>query len=141
MESVDESVEVTAFDTFSSTSTLEALDPSPSSPPSHGEVAPDFGIEKESTSPQQVKLKDHRGRGRPRRQASNMPQEEVAVTESKRKLRKRKNAELASEDPWTNLSKAPLLTPLSPKKPRQARALQKSQPPVNWIPLPLHAFH
>lgn len=131
---MDESVEMT----FSSTSTLEASDPSPNSPPSG--AASDFGIEKESTPPQPDKLQSHRGRGRPRRQAFHMPQE-VLGTESKRKLRTRKNAEVAVEDLWTNLSKAPLLTPLSPKKPRQARALQKPQTPVNWTPLPLYAFH
>ena len=139
---MDESVEVAGFDAFSesSTSALEAsLDPSPSGPPS--EVAPDFGVEKESTPPQPVQLQAHRGRGRPRRQASHIPQEEVAAIESKRKLRKRKNAEVASEDPWTNLSKAPLLTPLCPKKPHEARVLQKSQPPVNRTPLLFHEFH
>jgi hypothetical protein len=49
MESVDESVEMTAFDAFPSASPLEASDPNQSSPPS--EVAPDFCIVKESTSP------------------------------------------------------------------------------------------
>lgn len=131
MKSVDEIVEATAFDAFPSTSALEAFDTTPNNPAS--EVAPDFGIEKESTPPQPVELQAHRTRGRPRRQASHIPLEGVAVMESKRKLRTRKNAEVASEseDPWTNLSKAPLLTPLSPKKPRRERVLQKSQPPVN----------
>lgn len=136
---MDESVEITAFDAFSSTSTLEASDPSSSTP--LNEVAPDFAVEKESTPPPQpVKLQARRGRGRPCRQASRMPLE-VAVMESKRKLRTRKNADVPSEDPWTNLSKAPLLTPLSPKKNRQARALQKPQPPVNQTPLPIRALH
>ena len=128
MESVDKSVEVTVFDAFPSTSPLEASDQSQSSPPS--KVAPDFRIEKESTPPLPDKLQARRGRGRPRRQAPYMPQE-VAIMEPKRKLRIRKYTEVAPEDPWTNLLKAPLLTPLSPKKSGQARAFQKPQPPVN----------
>jgi len=132
---------MTVFDAFSSTATLEALDPSNPSPSSPlSEVAPDFGIEKESTPPQPVKLQANRGRGRPRRQASHISQEEVSVMESKRKLRTRKKAGVSSEDPWTDLLKAPLLTPLSPKKPTQAKALKKPQPPVNPTPLPYMHF-
>jgi hypothetical protein len=139
MESAGECLEVTAFDAVTSTSYLEALDPSPSGLQS--EVATDFGIENESTAQQPLKLQGHRGRGRPRRKASNMSQKEVAEMGSKRQLRTRKNADVASEDPWTNLSNAPLIKSLNPKKNDQALALQKSQPPVNWKLLPLHSFY
>jgi hypothetical protein len=72
-----------------------------------------------------------RARGRPRRQKTNVTLEEPAV-EPIRKLRSQKNSSKAtSRDPWTNLSNAPTLTPLSPKKSRGARALQRPpQPPV-----------
>jgi hypothetical protein len=119
-------------DAFSSPSLLEASASGLSGPPCN--VGPDFTIE-ESPLPQPVTLRAHRGRGRPRRQASDTPQE-VAVMEPKRKLRTRKNAEAAFEDPWANFSNAPILTPSSPKKPRRARAPR----PVNWTPILLHTL-
>lgn len=76
----------------------------------------------------------HRARGRPRRQAINVTLEEPAH-EPIRSLRSRKRtSNEVSQNPWTSLSNAPVLTPLSPKKNRQARALQRpSKPPVNQL--------
>ena len=136
-----DSADVTTFDAFPPPSPLEASGSDLSSPP--GKVAPDFSTEKESTPPQPVMLQARRGRGRPRRQAFHVPQE-VTAMEPKRNFRTRKNAESALENSWANLSKAPLLTPLSPEKPRQTRAPQKPQQPVNLTPLPSlpsYAFH
>ena len=79
-----------------------------------------------------------RARGRPRRQVPL----EIPALEPIRKLRSQKNATKAiSQDPWTNLSNTPPLTPSSPKKQRQTRTLQgPRQPPVNSILL-LLTYH
>jgi malate synthase len=73
----------------------------------------------------------HRSRGRPRRQAAKVPLEE-SVLEPLRRLRSRQNgSKEVSKDPWTKLSNAPYLTPLSPKKNRQAKIIQHPpHPPV-----------
>ena len=73
-------------------------------------------------------------RGRPRRLATNTPLEEPAL-EPIRRLRSRNTSKEISQDPWSNLSNAPALTPLSPKKlNRQERTLQRPpQRPVNSI--------
>ena len=73
-----------------------------------------------------------RTRGRPRRPATIVQLEEPA-SEPYRRLRSRQNpSKEISQDPWSNLSKTPALTPLSPKKNRQVGVFQHPrQPPVN----------
>jgi hypothetical protein len=68
-----------------------------------------------------------RSRGRPRRQIPTV--ETHMKIEPKRKLRSHINAEAGAEDPWVMLSKAPSITPFSPKKANKARPPR--QKPVN----------
>jgi hypothetical protein len=65
-----------------------------------------------------------RSRGRPRRQVP-IVSSKVPALEPIRKLR-------SGQDNWAKLSKAPALTPLSPKKNHQTRTMQ-GQRPVNSI--------
>jgi hypothetical protein len=67
------------------------------------------------------------GRGRGGRRSRGRPRRQIPVVEThplqnepKRKLRSQKPAGADRDDPWVMLSKAPLLTPLSPKKPLKA---------------------
>lgn len=126
-----------AFNSVSPPSPIHASGSSLSSSPSN-KVVPDVSTEDKSLPQQSAVLKACRARGRPCRQASHSPQEMVEM-EPKRKLRTRKDAKSASEDPWTELSKAPLLTPLSLKKPGQVKTLKNALHPVNSkLPLSIH---
>jgi hypothetical protein len=89
----------------------------------------------------------HRSRGRPRREAPNFSQE-ILAAEPKRKLRVRKDTKAVSEedtkavfrqDPWDTLTKAPALTPPSPKKRGQAKAPQR--PPRRPVNLDSYCGH
>jgi hypothetical protein len=72
-----------------------------------------------------------RKRGRPRRQIPAVKADPLKI-EPKRELRRRRPAGEHTEDPWVILSKAPSITPLSPKKPHLARP--PTQKPVIDLP-------
>jgi hypothetical protein len=117
---------------FSPSTEPGLLGSNPCSPLNHPDLASGIEVEIDRNQLHLVVSPVRRARGRPRRQATNVPLKGPAL-ESIRRLRSRKNTTKAtSQDPWTILSNAPALTPLSPKKNRQVRALQRPpQPPVS----------
>jgi len=124
----------TDSNTLSPSPALRLSGSNPSSPLHQQDPEPSMEMEINPVTIQLPVSTVRKTRGRPRRLATNTPLEEPAL-EPIRRLRSRNTSKEISQDPWSNLSNAPALTPLSPKKlNRQERTLQRPpQRPVNSI--------